>query len=199
MKLRRTTWFLLGLALLLGGFVYVYEIQGKPQREAIEAKQKQIFTFPEKEIKELTIERAEQTLKFERTKDDRNPWLMKQPEEVPVNDGVISFLLNLLAKEQSDRSFTVSSDRLSQYGLDKPLATITIVLENGKKHQLILGKPDFQDKFIYALTQPPTNNKQKLEVILISKNFQYAVEREIEEWKQKEENNQPSKIEGNKE
>ncbi|MDJ0713978.1 MAG: DUF4340 domain-containing protein [Prochloraceae cyanobacterium] len=198
MKLQRTTWFLLGLALFLGGFVYVYEIQGKPQREAIEAKQKQIFTFPEKEIKELTIERAEQTLKFERTQDDRKPWLMKQPEEVSVNDGVISFLLNLLAKEQSDRSFTVSSDRVSQYGLDKPLATITILLENGKKHQLILGKPDFQDKFIYALTEPQTNNKQKLEVILVSKNFQYAIEREIEEWKQKEENTQPSNIEGNR-
>ncbi len=198
MKLQRTTWFLLGLALFLGGFVYVYEIQGKPQREAIDAKQKQIFTFPEKEIKELTIERAEQTLKFERTQDDRKPWLMKQPEEVSVNDGVISFLLNLLAKEQSDRSFTVSSDRVSQYGLDKPLATITILLENGKKHQLILGKPDFQDKFIYALTEPQTNNKQKLEVILVSKNFQYAIEREIEEWKQKEENTQPSNIEGNR-
>ena len=198
MKLQRTTWFLLGLALFLGGFVYVYEIQGKPQREAIEAKQKQIFTFPEKEIKELTIERAEQTLKFERTQDDRKPWLMKQPEEVSVNDGVISFLLNLLAKEQSDRSFTVSSDRVSQYGLDKPLATITILLENGKKHQLILGKPDFQDKFIYALTEPQTNNKQKLEVILVSKNFQYAIEREIEEWKQKEENTQPSNIENNR-
>ncbi len=198
MKLQRTTWFLLGLALFLGGFVYVYEIQGKPQREAIDAKQKQIFTFPEKEIKELTIERAEQTLKFERTQDDGKPWLMKQPEEVSVNDGVISFLLNLLAKEQSDRSFTVSSDRVSQYGLDKPLATITILLENGKKHQLILGKPDFQDKFIYALTEPQTNNKQKLEVILVSKNFQYAIEREIEEWKQKEENTQPSNIENNR-
>ena len=192
MKLQRTTWILLSLALVLGGFVYFYEIQGKSQREAIQAKQKQIFDFPEEEIQELIVEKSQRTLKFERTDDDKNPWQMKQPEDVPASDAAVSFLLNLLVQGKSNRSFTISSNQLDRYGLNSPLATVKILLKNQKTHKLILGKPDFEDKFLYGQVDPPTKPQQDLEIVLLPKNFQYAVEREFKEWKQKQENTQTS-------
>ncbi|MGK7876226.1 MAG: DUF4340 domain-containing protein [Xenococcaceae cyanobacterium] len=187
MKLQRTTWILLVLALILGGFVYFYEIQGAPKREAIQAKQKQIFDFEKEEIKEITIEKKEETLEFERTGDENKLWQMKQPEDVPASDAAVSFLLNLLVEGKSDRSFTIPSEQSKEYGFDKPFATVEIQLENQETHKLILGKPDFKDQFLYAQADPPSQTEQELTIILVPKDFQYAVERELEEWKQKEE------------
>jgi Domain of unknown function (DUF4340) len=185
MKFQRTTWILISLALALGGFVYLYEIQGKDKRETIEAKQKQIFAFKAEEIKGLTIERNGQILKFEREGNDNKSWQMKQPENSPASDPTITFLLNLLVPGKSDRSFSVIGDRLQEYGLDRPIAKISLLLKNGKTQEIILGKPDFQNEFIYAQVDPPNQTQSEQKIILVSKDFQSAVERDLEEWKQK--------------
>ncbi len=192
MKLQRTTWILVALALVLGGGVYFYEIQVKPKQEAIQAKQKQIFDFEEKEIKRLTIEKEEQVLEFERTDDENNPWQMKQPEDVSASDASVSFLLDLLVEGKSDRSFTIPRNQSKEYGFEQPLATVKVQLENQENHELILGKTDFNEQFLYAQADPPSETEQELEIMLVPKNFQYAVEREFEEWKQTEEDSEPT-------
>ena len=192
MKLQRTTWILVALALVLGGGVYFYEIQVKPKQEAIQAKQKQIFDFEAKEIKRLTIEKEEQVLEFERTDDENNPWQMKQPEDVSASDASVSFLLDLLVEGKSDRSFTILRNQSKEYGFEQPLATVKVQLENQENHELILGKTDFNDQFLYAQADPPSETEQELEIMLVPKNFQYAVEREFEEWKQTEEDSEPT-------
>ena len=192
MKLQRTTWILVALALVLGGGVYFYEIQVKPKQEAIQAKQKQIFDFEEKEIKRLTIEKEEQVLEFERTDDENNPWQMKQPEDVSASDASVSFLLDLLVEGKSDRSFTIPRNQSKEYGFEQPLATVKVQLENQETHELILGKTDFNEQFLYAQADPPSETEQELEIMLVPKNFQYAVEREFEEWKQTEEDSEPT-------
>ena len=192
MKLQRTTWILVALALVLGGSIYFYEIQVKPKQEAIQAKQKRIFDFEEKEIKRLTIEKEEQVLEFERTGDENNPWQMKQPEDVPASDASVSFLLDLLVEGKSDHSFTIPPNQSKEYGFDRPLATVKVQLENQETHKLILGKTDFNGQFLYAQADPLSATEQELEIMLVPKNFQYAVEREFEEWKQTEEDSEPT-------
>lgn len=199
MKLQKTTWILAIIALLLGSFVYFYEIQGKPKQEEIQANQKQIFDFQKEDIKELTIENNTEKLKFERTGNENKIWQMKQPEDVPASDAAVSFLLELLVEGKSDRTFTIPINQIKDYGLDKPLATVKVQLNNKTEHTIILGKPDFEDKFIYAQVDPPNQSKEELAIILVPKDFQYAVERELEEWKQpietpseKLDSNQPS-------
>ncbi|HIK29441.1 MAG: DUF4340 domain-containing protein [Oscillatoriaceae bacterium SKW80] len=80
MKFQRSTLILLLSALLLGGFVYVYEIQGAPQREAAKSRQQQIFSFPAADVQSLTVTTKTQTLMFERNnppKTNQSKWLMK--------------------------------------------------------------------------------------------------------------------------
>ena len=183
MKLQKTTWILATIAILLGGFVYVYEIQGKPQIEEIQNNQHKIFDFQSDDIKTLTIKTKQQTLKFERTKDLNKIWQMKQPKDTPANDAVVSFLINLLVYGQSDRILTIPVEQRQDYGLDTPSATIDIELKNQQKHQLILGNPDFKNEFIYAQIDPLPQVKG-VKVSLISKDFLNAVERKLEEWEQ---------------
>jgi hypothetical protein len=193
MKLQRTTLILILLALGLGGVVYFYEIQAAPQREAAKANSRQIFSFEEAQIQSLTIKNPEQTWKFERVNRKAGDvasisnWQMKAPIDSPASDPAVSFLLNLLVKGSSDRTLSVPSAQLQEYGLDKPLATVEVKLKNQQTHQLILGKPDFTRSFLYARSDPQAFTGEQLEVLLVPINFEYAVQRPLSEWQAKKE------------
>ena len=181
--MQKTTLILILSATVLGGFVYFYEIKGTEQREANQAKGKQIFNFEEAEIKKITIEKQNERLEFIKTNDETKPWLMKQPEDVVASDAAVSFLLNLLVKGKSDRIFTITPNQEEEYGFNKPLAKIKIELENQENHQMILGKNSFDNQFIYAQIFPANQSQETREILLVKIDFKYAVERELQEWK----------------
>jgi hypothetical protein len=184
MKLQRTTWGLVAIAALLGVGVYIYETQKQPHSETIQANAKAVFDLKKEEIQSLTIETPKETLKFEQTGDENQPWRMIQPETTLANDAVISFLLTLLVDGKRDRTFKIPVEQRQDYGLDKPLATIRFQLKNQQTHQLILGKPDFNNEFLYAQIDTPDRPEKEITLSLVSKDFQYAVERDLTEWKQ---------------
>jgi len=102
-----------------------------------------------------------------------------------MNNVVVSMPMNLgsLNINQPFQGM-IGNPFLNLYGLQPSHAVITIFLNNQKKHQLVLGKSDFENKFIYALADPTDLANEKLEIILISKNFQYAIlERTLDDWK----------------
>jgi Domain of unknown function (DUF4340) len=187
MKLQKTTWFLVVIAMLFGGAIYFLEIQKQPEQLEVKAEQNKIFNFQKEDVRELTIQTKNETLEFEKTNRANNQWQMKRPENVIANDAAISFLLNLLVEGKRDREFKVSREKLQEYGLEKPLATIKIGLNARNTHQLILGNSDFEDKFLYALVDSSLKNEE-VTIALIPKDFQYAIERDLTEWKQGEEN-----------
>lgn len=186
MTLKKSTWLLLFLAFSLSSWIYFYEIK-KPQKiNKIETQQPQIFNFTEEEIQKITIAKGENILTFVRTENSNRPWQMKQPEDVAASEGTIAFLLDLIATGKSDQVFTVPTSKLSQYGLDQTATSITIELKNKESHEIILGNTNFSDRLVYAQVDS-TNNKQinnTSEVILVSKNWHYAVDRDLIEWKQ---------------
>jgi hypothetical protein len=67
MKFQKTPLILLTIALSLGAFVYFYEVQGKPQREAAQAQTEQLFAFKEEDVRSLTLTTPTQTLAFAKT------------------------------------------------------------------------------------------------------------------------------------
>ena len=179
--LQKSTWALLATALVLSGVVYVYDFES--DREATETQRQQLFDFEEEDIQAVTLQKQ---IRFERSGKEPFPWQM-QPQNVPANDAAVSFLLDLLVQGNSDRSFTISPNQKSEYGLEQPSARIQVELKNKEKHELILGNTNFDNQFIYAQVDPSSQNDQ-LTVNLVSINFQYAVDRELEEWKQPDEN-----------
>lgn len=187
MKLQKTTLIWLIFALVLGSFVYFNQIKYSQESASIQNEKRKIFNFKEEDIQQLIIETEGETLKFERTNDRQSNWQIKQPKDVPANNGVVAFLLNLLVQEKSDRTFTVSIDNLNRYDLQPPRGIITIILNNLEKYQLILGKSDFENKFIYARVDPIDSGNKNVNIVLVSKNFHYAVlERSLEDWKKLE-------------
>lgn len=185
MKLSRTTLVLIFLALGLGGFVYFYEIRGQTQRQEVKKQQQQIFSFQEDDIESLTIKIKDTTLSLKRNQATEKPqWLLVSPTTEPANDAIVTYLTDLLVQSESDRTLSVPSTQREEFGLVPPLATININLKNKKTHQLILGKPDFNRGFLYAQTDLQTQENGNINIILVSTNFENAVNRELSEWKQ---------------
>ncbi|MER3478779.1 MAG: hypothetical protein C4287_22875, partial [Leptolyngbya sp. ERB_1_2] len=178
----------------LGGFVYYTESKKPPQVDEAKSDEKPLFNFKEQDVQAFTVQTAKQTVAFEKTalsvplnqKDSKinsSPWLMKQPEVAPADEGAIAFLLNFLATGKSDRAFNVPAARKAEFGLDQPSATVDVKLSNQQSHRLVIGKPNFNRNFVYALTDPPADPNQDLPVLLIPINFQNAVDRPLNEWK----------------
>ncbi|MBD6619456.1 DUF4340 domain-containing protein [Komarekiella sp. 'clone 1'] len=191
MKLPRTTLILILLALGLGGFVYFYEIQGATQREEIKEKNQQIFSFGEDDVQSLIVKTKNITLNLERNTQSSNPkWSLKSPTSGPANDAIVSYLMDLLVKGKSNRTLSIPANQRGEFALDQPQATINIILKNQQSHQLILGKPDFSGRFLYAQADPAAKPDGNIDVLLVSTDFANAVNRELSEWRQPVDNSQ---------
>lgn len=193
MKLQRTTLILLFLALGLGGFVYFNEIQNTTQRQEAKAQQ-QIFSFEAEQVQSFKVTTKKQMLEFEREeKDGKSIWQMLVPSNTLASDASISYLMDLLVKGESNRTIQVAADQLQEYGLAQPQATIQVKLKNQQTHQLILGKPDFNRNFLYAQADPPAKLTGNVDVILVSLDFENAVNRQLSEWKSQDASDSSSK------
>ncbi|MEH2048051.1 DUF4340 domain-containing protein [Nostoc sp.] len=191
MKLPRTTLILILLALALGGFVYFYEIRGATVREETKEQKQKIFSFREDDVESLTVKTKKLTLNLERSPESSNPkWLIKSPISGPANDAIVSYLMDLLVKGNSERTLSTPAKQLGEFALDPPQATINITLKNRQSHQLILGKSNFNGRFLYAQADPAAKPDSNINVLLVSTDFANAVNRELSEWKQPVDNSQ---------
>lgn len=202
MKIQRTTIIWVLLALGLGGFVYYFEFNKPVQEEVVRQKQQQLFDFEEQHVQSVQVQIKDQTLLFERQAEtDSSKWMMRSPESAPASEAAVVFLLSKLVNAKSDRAFTVSAAQLSEYGLDEPMATVEITLDNGKTHQLRLGNKDFTNSQLYGLVDAKINNnsadaeevsseelitEEELKVVLVPADFEYAIDRPLSEWKPEE-------------
>jgi hypothetical protein len=197
MKIRRSTVALLIVAAAFGGVVTWYETRVVPQREAAEAKQKQLFGFSEDQVASVKITMSDRTLQLRRREksDGESQWMLRvvdYPEGIeplaenpkPASEGAVAFLLNLLATEKSDRSVPMGSPQkeLESYGLREPLARLQIRLQNKEFHEMVLGGTDFSGQFLYAQVNPQKTPDNQKTVLLVPKSFQQAVEKPISQW-----------------
>ncbi|MCT7952832.1 DUF4340 domain-containing protein [Ancylothrix sp. C2] len=82
MKIQKTTLILMVSAVLLGSFVYFYEVQGSPKREQVKAEQQQLFKFKESDVQAVTLTTQKQTLKFDRQGEKEPVWMLQVMQPV---------------------------------------------------------------------------------------------------------------------
>ena len=191
MKFNRTTISLLILSLGLTGIVYITEI--KPEGFNLNPKaQKQseilkIFPFETQDIQKITIEIDQQIISFQRQEQsEKSLWQMTQPEKLVANDGAIAFLINLFPQAENKLQIPANLAKRKEYALLDSGKTIEIILNNGDQYKMILGSPNFDDTQIYAEVIFPSQVPDKSTIFLVSKSFQYAIERDFDEWKKNE-------------
>ena len=202
MKFQKTPLILLFSALLLGGYVYFSELRKEPQPQTTQTEAKPIFAFKEEEVQSFTVKTAQQTLSFEQIPmavpsgqkglGKTSSWQMTAPEKTTADQATVAFLLNLIATAKSDRTLSTPIARQAEFGLNPAIATIEVKLGNQQTHRLLLGKPNFNRQFLYALADPIANSSQDLAVLQVPINFQNAIDRPLSEWKQDKPKASPS-------
>lgn len=103
-------------------------------------------------------------------------------ERQPASDAAVAFLLNQLTTGQRDREVTVAAADLGQFGLDNPAATVTLTLQDGKTHTLLVGNASFDDRFLYSRIDPQ-GEPRDIAIALIPKDLEFAINRPLAEWK----------------
>lgn len=184
MKLQRTPLVLVLVAGLLGIGVYAWDAHKSSTPPADQAEAQPLFRFKEDEIQSLTLKTLVNTLIFEKQQTNgQTTWQMTAPEKAPASDASIAFLTSLLVSSKSDRAISKPANQKAEFGLDQPLATIDIKLTNQQTHTLILGKPNFNRTWMYAIVDPPTDPNANLSILLVPTTFESAVTRPLAEWK----------------
>jgi len=185
MKLNAPTVLLIGIAAILGIVVFA-DFQGGGDPQTTDEAGQPLYDFEEADVQSFTVETPSHSLAFER--DDEGVWQMTEPETSPASDASVSFLLNLLATEESDRILTVPTAELEDFGLESPPVSIDVTLQDETAHQVLLGNFDFNQQSMYALVDPFTasTESEETDVWLVSASFDTAVNRPVEEWKQTE-------------
>ena len=187
MKFNRTTITFLILSLGLTAIVYVTEIQ--PDGFSLDSTSEQqdqvakIFPFQVDEIRQITITVNQQIISFQKQDQDQSPWQMTKPENAIASEGAMTFLLNLFPQAENKLAIPVDEQKKKEYGLAEANKNIEIILNNGNKYQMILGSSNFDDTQIYAQVIFPPEINEESAIFLVSKSFQYAIERDFEEWK----------------
>lgn len=187
MKIKPSTLGLVAAALLLGGVVVVVQQQPAPRsspsdEQVVSEEERSIFEFQESDIQSFTMQTQLRSLKFERDKDGK--WQMLEPDKTTASDPSIAFVLDLMATSKTPRTITAPVSDREQFGFHQPLATIEVKLKDQKTHKLVLGGYDFNRSYLYAQADPPAEATEQLEVLLVSPNFENAVNRPLAEWKQ---------------
>ncbi|MGB3238130.1 MAG: DUF4340 domain-containing protein [Geitlerinemataceae cyanobacterium] len=198
MKFKKSTVFLFASAIVLGTGVFIYEVTIAPQLEETKLQQQKVFDFELDDAKLLTLETPERTLEFSRVESETESaepqWEMKvlnssqklelnDDRSFAANEAYVSFLLSLLINAQSDLQIPLSPEQQTEYGLDKPQATIDFTLNNDERYQLILGGRDFSDNLLYAIASSSAEPNAKPVAILLPTNFENGVNRPLSEWK----------------
>ncbi|MGP1386217.1 MAG: DUF4340 domain-containing protein [Thainema sp.] len=192
MKLQRSTWTLLGIAVILGGYVLATELSRSQSDSSTlaTAGDQDLFRFEEDDVQSFTVVTEEQTLAFE--KDDEGVWQMTSPVAKRANDATVAFLLSQLATGRASSPTETTAEQLAEYGLAEPFAKIDVKLANDDSHTLWLGDVNFSGESRYAIADPdpaltttadtePAANTEAT-VILVPNVFASAVERPLEEW-----------------
>ncbi len=194
MKFQRSTLILMTIALGLGGYVYLFEVQQTFQQQNIQVREKQIFSFDRNQVQVLTVTTPEQTIIVERISEEepteQSPWRLTQPVQNLANQATVDFLLNQLVTDQSIpqdptiglRRLTISPEELPQYGLDTPQKTVKVQLKNQETYQLNLGTKDFSNRGVYAQTNPSQASEETLSILVIPEGILSAITRPVEEW-----------------
>jgi hypothetical protein len=143
----QTTAVLAVLLLLAAGGYYWYEVRLGPEREKAEGRKGRIFSADPADVSEAVIKRAGDTVRLKREGDG---WRVLEPLAARGDRGPIEETMTTIVTAKMDREIADQPASLADFGLDKPVAEITLTLKSGSQLALDLGGKNPTGVWVYA-------------------------------------------------
>ena len=143
----RGTFILLGVFVVLGGYVYFAEYRNSDEREQQEASKKKLFSTPLKEVTELSLVYPDHRISAVK-KDDKR-WEITEPQGIDSDSEQWEMLASSLSQIEKDGIVSGSSDP-AQYGLDKPAVEVRVKTKDGHSVGILFGAENPKKSHNYA-------------------------------------------------
>jgi len=132
---RRTTLVLVAIFLLLGGYVYVFEVRGG-EKESEASSGEPLVGVAAEEITGLEVDDGQSPVRLER--DEEGTWRLTAPEEKEADQPRVKRIVGSLASSRATRTLGPVDD-WETFGLARPALTVTLTLQDGTTKQLFVG------------------------------------------------------------
>lgn len=145
------------LAVLLaavGVFYYVYDVRMAPDREKAETRKGRVFTAETAEVTQLVLKRPAESVDLKREGDT---WQMAAPVRARADRGPVEEVITNALTAKIDREIAAAPPSLTDFGLDKPAAELTMTLKDGKQLALLLGGKSPTGVWVYAKERDKPN------------------------------------------
>lgn len=145
MKFKNT--LLLGIfVILLGSYVYFYEIKGEAKREEEREKAKKIFLLEKENVTDLTLKKSgEEPYVF---KKDGENWKIQSPVEYKGDKDQINNLIEALVDAERERAISEDID-FSLFGLAEQKSVINFK-SSGLSDSLSIGKKNPTGSYVFV-------------------------------------------------
>lgn len=136
-------------------------------REANDLRDRKVVRFDTDKVKRIEVSYADEII-LEKEEDD---WKIVKPREIEADNAEVDDFLRELGDLEIEEFVEEECKRLDRYGLEKPLATVTLTLEDGEeKQKILLGKTKGSD-YCYL------KREEEKPVFAVSVDFLQKVER----------------------
>jgi hypothetical protein len=143
----QTTAVLAAVLIVLGAFYYVYEVRLGPEREKTEGRKGRVFAVEPADVTDVEIKRTDATVKLKREGDG---WQILAPVNARGDRGPIDETVTSVVTARMDREIDADPKSLGDFGLDRPVAEVTLRLKDGKQVGLVLGAKSPTGVWVYA-------------------------------------------------
>lgn len=176
MKKFKITWILAGVLLLLGVYVYVFEIVGAKKREAKKEKEEKVLVFEKDQVESIRLQTAKGTFFAKRI--GEKEWLLEEPLKVPADMLAWNNIVDNLFDVKFNRVISDKSDDLVPYGLKDPKVSIELHFKNKDKKTLYLGDDNPIGDSLFA-------TKDRSQVILLPQYIVSYFDKELKDYREK--------------
>ena len=162
---------------VIGAYIFIFERHQMTSDEALQDADKVLQGFDQDAVASLVIESASGRVRLEKVADD---WRLREPIDFAADSSTVESALSSLAGLDADRRLPAGEVEPADYGLDSPVATVTLGLADGGETTLAIG------------TEMPLGSKRALrvggsdEILITSGWFVSDLEREIDDWRSRD-------------
>jgi hypothetical protein len=158
-------------------YIMLFERHRPTSDEATAAAEKVLLDFERDDVTEIVIGRAEGRVRLEKMGEE---WRLREPLDFPADSSVVSSTLGSLANLTADRRLAPDEVNSTDYGLEEPLAEVTLRMADGSERVVEVGD------------ELPLGSKRALRVdggdgVTIAAGwFVSDLEREVDDWRSRE-------------
>jgi hypothetical protein len=171
-RMALTTWTSLGLAALLGTYVYVVEVKGGAQSEQRQEAAAHVVSISASTATELVIEHGRNRVVCRK---EGSHWRVVAPVRAEGDDVTIERVLKDVAEAKIDRTVAAHTANPATFGLAEP---VTIVIADGARREAVqVGKENPTGGFVFA--RRGADPAESRPVLLVDRRLRDAADKQL--------------------